>query len=173
VGTAVQGADLIVVGQVYDCQWLQIETAAGDPGWVTGNSEYVSLNLDCAAILVAEVPAPPTDSETQPSTTAEPSLTEQAPPAGGTGRITVINETPDRGASVYLRTCCENLQISTEPGETKVMDLPADEYAWHVQHHNCVAHFPQLFLTDGMEIIVRLIPTEGGCGLYVDVTIME
>ncbi len=173
LGAAAQGEDLAVSGQVSECQWLQVETVSGDSGWVTGSSEYVSLNLACSTIPTVDAPAPPIDSATQEPTAPGPVATVQGSPAGGTGRITVINETPGRGASVNLRTCCERIQISVEPGETKVVDLPADEYGWGAMHHNCVRDLPQLFLTAGMEVVVRFVPIETGCGMYLDITYLE
>jgi hypothetical protein len=111
---------------------------------------------------------------TQETTAPEPAATVHKAPAGGTGRTTVTNETPGRGASLNLRTCCcERIQISVEPGETKVMDLPADEYAWSGSHHNCIGDLPQLFLAASMEVIVRFVPIETGCGMYLDITFLE
>jgi hypothetical protein len=170
VSAVLQGEQLAVLGQISECQWLEIETDGGDSGWVTGSSDYVSLNLDCGAIPVVNAPPPPAVTSAEETGSSGAAAPSQPAPAGGTARITAINETSDRGASVFLRTCCERFQISTEPGETKVLDLPADEYAWSLQHHNCRADLPQLFLVAGMEIVVRFIPIETGCGLYADIT---
>lgn len=59
VGAVAQGDALIVSGQVDNCSWLQIATPAGVEGWVSGNSQYVTLDARCADIPEASPPAAP------------------------------------------------------------------------------------------------------------------
>ena len=49
----------IVAGQVDNCGWLQITTASGVEGWVSGSSQYVTLDVRCADIPEADAPAAP------------------------------------------------------------------------------------------------------------------
>lgn len=59
VGAVAQGEALIVTGQVNNCSWLQITTPAGVEGWVSGNSQYVTLDARCADIPEVTAPAAP------------------------------------------------------------------------------------------------------------------
>jgi serine protease Do len=53
-----QGDVLTVAGQSNSCSWLLIFTPDGQPGWVSGNSQYTTLNGACADIPEADGPAP-------------------------------------------------------------------------------------------------------------------
>lgn len=57
VGAVTQGEALIVVGQADNCGWLQITTPSGVEGWVSGNSQYVTLDARCADIPEVSAPA--------------------------------------------------------------------------------------------------------------------
>ena len=59
VGAVTQGEALIVTGQIDNCDWLQITTASGVEGWVSGSSQYVTLDARCADIPEADAPAAP------------------------------------------------------------------------------------------------------------------
>lgn len=60
---AVRNGDVVVVtGQVKNCSWLQVTTPAGVEGWVSGSSQYVTLNARCADIPETKAPAPPPSS---------------------------------------------------------------------------------------------------------------
>lgn len=59
VGAVSQGEALIVTGQVNDCGWLKITTPAGVEGWVSGNSQYVTLDARCTDIPEVSAPAAP------------------------------------------------------------------------------------------------------------------
>ncbi len=59
VGAVTNGEALIVTGQYNNCSWLQIVTPASVEGWVSGSSQYVTLNARCADIPAASAPAAP------------------------------------------------------------------------------------------------------------------
>ena len=59
VGGAGQGDQLVVIGQVNNCSWLNVQTRDEIVGWVSGNARYVTLDTDCTEIPEAEAPAPP------------------------------------------------------------------------------------------------------------------
>jgi uncharacterized protein YraI len=59
VGAVGQGDALIVTGQIDDCSWLQITTPDGVEGWVSGSSQYVTLDARCTDIPAASAPAAP------------------------------------------------------------------------------------------------------------------
>ena len=59
VGAVAQGDALIVTGQVDSCGWLQITTPDGVEGWVSGNSQYVTLDARCADIPEVNAPTAP------------------------------------------------------------------------------------------------------------------
>ena len=59
VGAVNQGDALIVTGQIDECSWLQITTPDGVEGWVSGSSQYVTLDARCTDIPAASAPAAP------------------------------------------------------------------------------------------------------------------
>jgi len=50
LGNATQSEALVVIGQVDNCLWIQVQTAAGQTGWVSGQASKVQLNRSCADI---------------------------------------------------------------------------------------------------------------------------
>ncbi len=54
-----QGDALIVTGQIDECSWLQITTPDGVEGWVSGSSQYVTLDARCTDIPEVNAPAAP------------------------------------------------------------------------------------------------------------------
>ena len=56
-GGGARGDALIVTGQVNNCGWLQIVTADELEGWVSGSSQYVTLDARCADIPEVEAPS--------------------------------------------------------------------------------------------------------------------
>jgi serine protease Do len=59
VGAVAQGEALVVIGQVNNCGWLKITTPAGVEGWVSGSSQYVTLDARCTDIPEVTAPAAP------------------------------------------------------------------------------------------------------------------
>jgi hypothetical protein len=56
-----RGAELEVIGQAgYGCEWLNVHMPEGTVGWVSGQAEYVTLNLNCTQVPVMVVPPTPT-----------------------------------------------------------------------------------------------------------------
>jgi len=45
--------ELDVIGQYDNCAWLQVKTAQGKEGWVSGDPQYVTLNVGCGSIPTA------------------------------------------------------------------------------------------------------------------------
>lgn len=62
IGSVRQGDELLVIGEVYNCGWLQVQTRNELVGWISGSLEYIDYNVDCSAIPLLEVPAAPTSS---------------------------------------------------------------------------------------------------------------
>ena len=162
VGVAESGDEYVVTGTAHDCQWLKIVDNGGVEGWLSANPDIVTFDSQCDTIPEADIPPIPTAAFTP------------TPETGGMGTITFINMTPDRGASVHFRTCCEHFEISTEPGETGSIQLPPDEYGWYVFSISCRRDMPQLFLKSGMQVIVKLIPDPTQpCTSYIEGGIIE
>lgn len=57
VDTLNQGDELQVQGQVNNCAWLSVVAPGGQNGWVSGATQYVTLNAACTAIPEAPAPA--------------------------------------------------------------------------------------------------------------------
>ena len=57
LATVKEGDELTVAGQNEDCAWLLVFTPSGQPGWVSGRAQYVSLDGDCATIEEVDAPA--------------------------------------------------------------------------------------------------------------------
>jgi uncharacterized protein YraI len=55
---AVRGNELIILGQAYNCGWLEVRTPDGQTGWVS--STYVTYSLACSEIVQAPIPPVPT-----------------------------------------------------------------------------------------------------------------
>lgn len=68
VGAVTQGEALIVKGQVNNCSWLKITTPAGVEGWVSGSSQYVTLDARCTDIPEVSAPAAPSGGSSSGST---------------------------------------------------------------------------------------------------------
>jgi hypothetical protein len=86
LGAVNNGDVLAVVGQVNDCGWLQVTTADGTDGWVSGGQQYVQLNGDCASIPEAEAPPPP-----RSSSSGNSGNTGNTGATGGQGCVTFRN----------------------------------------------------------------------------------
>lgn len=50
---------LTVLGQVNNCEWLQVQTPQQQIGWVSGAASFVTLAVACRHIPVVPVPPPP------------------------------------------------------------------------------------------------------------------
>jgi hypothetical protein len=63
-GSANNGQQFQILGQAYNCEWLQIgETGSAQPrliGWISGAAQYVAYRTSCDAIAAAAIPATPT-----------------------------------------------------------------------------------------------------------------
>ena len=55
---AVRGDKLIILGQAYNCGWLEVRTPDGQTGWVS--STYVTYSLACSEIAQVSIPPVPT-----------------------------------------------------------------------------------------------------------------
>ncbi len=68
IGTAAAGDRFEVVGQNSEGTWLQIITAGGSQGWISGKADYTRLLSSLADVPVIDTPAPPAG-ETAPART--------------------------------------------------------------------------------------------------------
>lgn len=78
ISRAAIGEVLRAVGQVGNCTWIQVVTAAGEHGWISGNPAYVAIDQPCAS-LPQILPTP------TPRPTATPKVVAQ-------GCATIINQ---------------------------------------------------------------------------------
>jgi hypothetical protein len=64
INSAKNGERFRILGQAYQCEWLQIsqlgDTQNRSIGWIAGTAQYTSYLVPCAAIAVATIPATPT-----------------------------------------------------------------------------------------------------------------
>jgi serine protease Do len=96
IGQVKRGEELIVIGQVNSCAWLQVSTPAIPRGWVAGGAQFVTLETNCALIPAPSTPSALTATPTSGVTTqateeplptltpvdaAQPSPTPPPPPA--------------------------------------------------------------------------------------------
>jgi dipeptidyl aminopeptidase/acylaminoacyl peptidase len=90
IATGLRGESLVVLDQVDECAWIQVQTPDGTEGWVAGGAQFVALSAECAEVgQPAIVPTP-----TAPSTPAAgltlptPTRTTSAPNATPTATPT-------------------------------------------------------------------------------------
>lgn len=57
VGVVTRDTVLVVDGQIDNCAWLKVATPEGVEGWVSGSSDFVSLDTRCSEIPKVEAPA--------------------------------------------------------------------------------------------------------------------
>ncbi len=62
LGTVATGDEFSIIGQVDNCGWLLVTDADGAEGWISGAAQFVTIDIDCAAIPAAEAPAAPSNS---------------------------------------------------------------------------------------------------------------
>ena len=106
-GGAFKDDSVLVTGQAYECEWLEVQAEDGTTGWV--QVDQVSFAQDCAAVPPADIPPTPfipTPTPTNP---------------GGT-KFAVINNT---GQSVTLTFRGENnYTFTVPPGRSQVQVIP-------------------------------------------------
>jgi uncharacterized protein YraI len=60
IGTVTRGQQLMVVGQVQNCRWLQVQVEGNKLAWVAGPPQYTQLDQSCTAIpVITTIPTPP------------------------------------------------------------------------------------------------------------------
>lgn len=96
---AVRGDVLIILGQAYNCDWLQVKTTDGKTGWVSAS--YVVYTLACIEIAQATIPPLPTTvAQSQPGNNNNPPPANTPPPScDPTDSIDITNST---GGNVTL-----------------------------------------------------------------------
>ena len=57
VGAVNRGDQLLILGQVNDCSWLNVTTPNGTAGWTAGTAQFVSIDAPCSRIPEAAPPA--------------------------------------------------------------------------------------------------------------------
>jgi len=58
IGQVRRADQLPVIGQTGGCAWLQVRTPGGAEGWVSGGSQYTTLNTLCGTLTEATAPPP-------------------------------------------------------------------------------------------------------------------
>ena len=138
IATGLRGEDLTVLDQADDCAWLQVQTPAGDEGWVAGDSQFVLLDVDCSEVgQPVSAPTPTPQATTQPTTTGESTipLPTPSPTATGTAEATAtgtisVTETPAATLTPAATTA------AAEPPEDP---YPADQGCYLFQNELPVA----------------------------------
>lgn len=118
VATLAQGESLAVAGQTGNCGWLKVTTAKGQPGWVIGGPEYVSLNVSCASVPAVQPPPSPT--------AAPPTATRPAAPTArpATSAPTGSNLPSDKGCFLFISYVGDELDVTlTRQGEGQPVNL--------------------------------------------------
>ncbi len=59
VATINKGQQFTVVGQIDHCAWLKVVDASNEEGWISGSTEFITLDTSCDQIPAAEAPAAP------------------------------------------------------------------------------------------------------------------
>jgi S1-C subfamily serine protease len=113
-GAVQKGETLPVVGQAYDCQWLQIETAEGDVGWMSGAPEYVTLSQPCESIPQAEIPPLPKPAQPAPASNPTPASADLT---AGPLEITWSEQMTYEGRVGESRWCQINMVYTNKSGE--------------------------------------------------------
>lgn len=150
-------------------------TAHGDLAVINAPTEIsagVLTPLDFQELIIWSMdPIPPTPvpvpTSAEPAPPPEQDDSSIPRPPEGMSRLVIINETIDRGVTVRLWTCCEDILIGAPFAETVVKTLPEGEYGWEVSSGNCMRGLPQLFLRNEIDTVLFVIPQEGGCGFYL------
>lgn len=112
VGQAAQGDKLYPVGRWGECAWLQLEVLGRDDFvWVSGASQFVSLNVPCETLLlVTDLPPTPIPS---PAPAARP-RTDLLSPSGtsGAGVLEIKNGTDSDGVVILVSAAGAPLQAA-------------------------------------------------------------
>lgn len=74
-----RGEELTILGQVNNCAWLQVTTAAIPRGWVAGGAQFVTLETDCASISAPSSPSALTATPTPAADDLLPAATLPTP----------------------------------------------------------------------------------------------
>ena len=110
----VRNDKLIILGQAYNCSWLEVRTPDGQTGWVSAT--YVTFSLICSEIAQASIPPVPTAvAQSQPgnipSSCDSPSSIDISNTTGGTVTLYLSGPT---NYTFYLGT--GDTSISVCPG---------------------------------------------------------
>jgi len=87
LGFVVKDNTLSILGQAYNCSWLEVTTPDGKTGWVS--TTYVTYNLACSEIAQAPIPPVPTQAQAQATSGAG----GQSPSCDNSATITITNNT--------------------------------------------------------------------------------
>lgn len=79
------GATVNVTGRSTDNQWLTVDPAVAENGWINNSPNFITCNGDLATLPLEETPAPPTP---QPVVVEEPAADEAASDANTEPEIT-------------------------------------------------------------------------------------
>lgn len=151
IATGLRGEELAVLDQADNCAWLQVQTPAGDEGWVSGSSQFVLLDVECSEVgQPVSIPTP----TAQPTTPAASSIPLPTPSPTATEAVSVSNTTTatatptpaaaddttaeapvdpypaDQGCYLFQNELPVSLTlelIGAESGSTETIDLPAGE----------------------------------------------
>lgn len=99
-----QGETVDVIGQYGSCSWLQVRTAQGVEGWISGAARFVTLHIACAdlpattpsaADAPAATPAAATPTPAAPERPATGAIFKDTRPGSALGELTVNNRSDE------------------------------------------------------------------------------
>ena len=106
VGGANQGESFPVLGQAFDCQWLQVEHPSLGTVWVSGLPQYTTVDTECTQLAEGD--------GSSPTPTSTPAAEQPAAEVA-------VEPTP-------------TAQPEEEPAEAPVDTLPADQGCYLIQN---------------------------------------
>jgi hypothetical protein len=125
VAYVVRGDSLSILGQAYNCSWLNIKTTAGKTGWVA--STYLVYSIACGEIAQAIIPPVPTKG-------AE--ATQVASGCSASSSITVTNSTTG-DLSVDLNGPASYHVYLASPGASNTISVCPGTYNWSATSSMC------------------------------------
>lgn len=82
VATISKGQTFSVIGQIDNCAWLKVVDASNEEGWVSGSTDFITLDTSCDQIPEATAPTEPATSDDAGATDNGAASNSGSVPAG-------------------------------------------------------------------------------------------
>lgn len=129
VAGANQGEVFPIVGQAFDCQWLQVEHPNLGVVWLSGLPQYTAMDTDCTQVAESDGSLPPTAAPTPAPVVEQPETGDAAAGSGPTPESEQQSaETPadtlpvDQGCYVIQNYLGTDLEITVTAQEREWSD---------------------------------------------------